>query len=221
MIFGWFVESLTAIYPFTYTWDHKETEMLFPCRPFVLWFTGLSASGKTTLANLLSSELARSHLACFVLDGDRLRGGVCSDLGFSQPDRAENIRRAGEVARLLVDGGLIVVAALISPYQADRARVRKLFDHDQFYEIFLDCPVEVCRNRDPKGLYRKAESGIIPAFTGITDPYERPSAPELVLRTGELTIEESLNILVKFVLQLCSSRQGLGLSESAASSPPS
>ena len=188
------------------------------CRPFVLWFTGLSASGKTTLASLLSVELAKEQLACFVLDGDRLRSGLCSDLGFSQPDRAENIRRAGEVARLLVDAVLIVIAALISPYRADRARVRKLFDHYQFYEIFLDCPVEACRKRDPKGLYRKAESGIIPAFTGITDPYERPSAPELVLRTGELTIEESLKILVKFVLPLWRSRQGLGPSESAAAS---
>lgn len=194
--------------------------MLGPYRPFVFWFTGLSASGKTTLASLLSIELANAQLACFVLDGDRLRGGLCSDLGFNRRDRAENIRRAGEVARLLVDAGLIVIAALISPYESDRARVRKLFDHDQFYEIFLECPVEVCRKRDPKGLYRKAESGIIPAFTGITDPYERPSAPELVLRTGELTIEESLNMLVKFALPLCSSRR-LGPSESAVSSPPS
>src|SRR5262245_42802116 len=105
------------------------------CRPFVLWLTGLSASGKTTLAGLLRVELAKSNLACFVLDGDRLRSGLCSDLGFSQPDRAENIRRAGEVARLLVDAGLIVIAALISPYEADRVRVRKLFDQDQFYEV--------------------------------------------------------------------------------------
>ena len=195
--------------------------MLRSCRPFVLWFTGLSASGKTTLASLLSIELTKMQLACFVLDGDQLRSGLCSDLGFSQPDRAENIRRAGEVARLLVDAGLIVIAALISPYESDRARVRKLFDHDQFYEIFLECPIEVCRKRDPKGLYRKAESGTISAFTGITDPYERPSAAELVLPTGELTIQESLNILVEFVLQLCSSRQGLGLSGSAASSPSS
>jgi adenylylsulfate kinase len=192
--------------------------MMPSARPFLLWFTGLSASGKTTLATLLSVELAKEQLDCFVLDGDRLRGGLCSDLGFSQPDRAENVRRAGEVARLLVDAGLIVIAALISPYQTDRARVRKLFAPGQFYEIFLECPVEVCRKRDPKGLYRKAESGIIPAFTGITDPYEPPSAPELVLRTGEQTIEESLKLLVKFVLPLCRSRQGLGPSESAPSS---
>ena len=191
--------------------------MLRSCRPFVLWFTGLSASGKTTLASLLSVELAKEQLACFVLDGDRLRSGLCIDLGFSAPDRAENIRRAGEVARLLIDAGLVVIAALISPYESDRARVRSLFDRDQFYEIFLECPVEVCRRRDPKGLYRKAEAGIIPAFTGITDPYERPSAPDLVLRTGELTIEESMNVLVRFVSQLCSSRERL---DSPESMPP-
>jgi adenylyl-sulfate kinase len=187
-------------------------------RPFVLWFTGLSASGKTTLATLLSVELAKAQLACFVLDGDRLRSGLCSDLGFSAADRAENIRRAGEVARLLVEAGLIVIVALISPYASDRARVRGRFDRDQFYEIFLECSIEVCRKRDPKGLYLKAEAGIIPSFTGITDPYERPSAPELVLRTGELTIEESLEILVRFVSELRGSTYGRGTSEPAVHS---
>ena len=196
-------------------------KILSPCRPFVLWFTGLSASGKTTLASLLSVELIKSHLACFVLDGDRLRSGLCSDLGFSPPDRGENIRRAGEVGRLLVDAGLIVIAALISPYESDRARVRNLFDDGQFYEIFLECPVEVCRRRDPKGLYRKAEAGIIPSFTGVTDPYERPSAPDLVVSTGELTIKDSLDILVKFVSQISASRQASGPRESASSSLPS
>jgi adenylyl-sulfate kinase len=173
------------------------------CRPIVLWFTGLSASGKTTLGGLLQAELAKSGLRCFVLDGDTLRRGLCSDLGFSSQDRAENLRRAGEVARLLVDAGLVVIAAFISPYVADRARVRSRFPADQFYEIFLDCPIEVCRERDPKGLYRKAQEGLIPTFTGVSDPYEPPPHPDLVVRTGELTVRESLDALIAFTLDRC------------------
>ena len=172
-------------------------------RPFVLWFTGLSASGKTTLAHLLQDELAKSGLRCLVLDGDRLRSGLCSDLGFSSEDRAENLRRAGEVARLLVDSGLVVIAAFISPYAADRARVRSRFEKNQFYEIFLDCPFEVCLQRDPKGLYRKAQEGLIPVFTGVSDPYEPPLAPDLILRTGELTVQQSLQALHRFCLDRC------------------
>jgi len=173
------------------------------CRPFVLWFTGLSASGKTTLAGLLQVELAKSGFPCFVLDGDRLRSGLCSDLGFSPEDRAENLRRAGEVARLLVDAGLVVIAAFISPYLADRARVRSRFEKNQFYEIFLECPIEVCRQRDPKGLYRKAQEGLIRTFTGISDPYEPPPAPDLVIRTGDLTVQQSLEELRRFCLDRC------------------
>ena len=172
-------------------------------KPFVLWFTGLSASGKTTLAGLLQAELAKSGMRCFVLDGDRLRGGLCSDLGFSPQDRAENLRRAGEVARLLVDAGLVVIAAFISPYLADRARVRSRFEKNQYYEIFLECPIEVCRQRDPKGLYRKAQEGLIPTFTGVSDPYEPPPAPDLVIRTGELTVQQSLQALHRFCLDRC------------------
>ena len=180
---------------------HVENTKAF--RPFVLWFTGLSASGKTTLAGLLQKELAKSGFRCFVLDGDRLRSGLCSDLGFSPQDRAENLRRAGEVARLLVDAGLVVIAAFISPYEADRARVRTQFEKNQFYEIFLECPVEVCRQRDPKGLYRKAQEGLIPTFTGVSDPYEPPPAPDFVIRTGELTVQQSLQALRRFCLDRC------------------
>lgn len=185
----------------TRRFDREESTRQF--RPFVLWFTGLSASGKSTLAGLLHAELAKSGFPCFVLDGDRLRSGLCSDLGFSAEDRAENIRRAGEVARLLVDAGLVVIAAFISPYVADRARVRSRFEKNQFYEIFLECPIEVCRQRDPKGLYRKAQEGLIPAFTGVSDPYEPPNAPDLVIRTGELTAPESLEVLHRFCLDRC------------------
>jgi adenylyl-sulfate kinase len=185
----------------TRRFDREENTREF--RPVVLWFTGLSASGKSTLADLLHTELVKAGFACFVLDGDRLRSGLCSDLGFSAEDRAENLRRAGEVARLLVDAGLVVVAAFISPYVADRARVRSRFEKNQFYEIFLECPIEVCRQRDPKGLYRKAQEGSIPAFTGVSDPYEPPNSPDLVIRTGELTAQESLEVLYRFCLDRC------------------
>ncbi|HET6961986.1 MAG TPA: adenylyl-sulfate kinase [Terriglobia bacterium] len=185
------------------TSEIRDDESTRVVNPFVLWFTGLSASGKTTLAGLLQAELVKSGFRCFVLDGDRLRDGLCSDLGFSPEDRAENLRRAGEVARLLVDAGLVVIAAFISPYAADRWRVRSRFKKGQFYEVFLECPIEVCRQRDPKGLYRKAHEGLIPAFTGVSDPYEPPPAPDLVIRTGELTIQQSLQALNRFCLDRC------------------
>jgi adenylyl-sulfate kinase len=191
----------------TTRFDREENTREF--KPFVLWFTGLSASGKTTLANLLHAELAKAGFRCFVLDGDRLRSGLCSDLGFSATDRAENLRRAGEVARLLVNAGLVVIAAFISPYVADRARVRSRFDKDQFYEVFLDCPIEVCRQRDPKGLYRKAQEGLIPAFTGVSDPYEPPNSPDLVIQTGELTAQQSLEALHRFCLDRCLTQENL------------
>lgn len=175
------------------------------CHPMVLWFTGLPASGKSTLSARLAAQLSIRGLHCFVLDGDRLRSGLCRDLGFTAQDRAENIRRAGEVARLLVEAGLIVIAAFISPYLADRAKVRSLFRRDQFYEIYLECPLDVCRQRDPKGLYRKAREGLIPAFTGITDPYEPPPAPDLTIRTADLSIDESLKVLLEFALERCAS----------------
>jgi len=191
----------TSMNDTTRRFDREEGIRQF--RPFVLWFTGLSASGKSTLAGLLHAELAKSGCACFVLDGDGLRSGLCSDLGFSAEDRAENLRRAGEVARLLVDAGLVVIAAFISPYVADRARVRSRFERNQFYEIFLECPIEVCRQRDPKGLYRKAQQGLIPAFTGVSDPYEPPKAPDLVVCTSQLTAQESLEVLYRFCLDRC------------------
>jgi len=178
----------------------KDTKMF---RPFVLWFTGLPAAGKSTLASLLQAELVKSGVGCFLLDGDRLRSGLCSDLGFSPQDRAENLRRAAEVARLLVDAGLVVVAAFVSPYEVERARVRRRFAENQYYEVFLDCPIEVCRQRDPKGLYRKAQEGLIASFTGVSDPYEPPLAADLVIRTGELSIQQSLQVLLQFCWNRC------------------
>ena len=170
---------------------------------FVLWITGLPASGKTTLAAQLKGALERRNIPCAVLDGDGLRRGLCKDLGFSARDRAENVRRAGEVARLMVEAGVLVVAAFISPYRADRAQVRGLFPKGKFFEVYLQCSVETCERRDPKGLYRKAREGTLTAFTGVSDPYEPPVNPELLLATGEQTVEESFQQLFDFVAEHC------------------
>lgn len=180
-----------------------QREQLNGHRAFVLWLTGLSASGKTTLAGMLEAELFERKKRCYVLDGDRLRGGLNADLGFSPQDRAENIRRAGEVAKLMVDAGLIVISAFISPYLSLRSMVRNLFFADSFYEIFLDCPLEICEKRDAKGLYRKAREGSIESFTGISAPYEPPLTPDLLLQTSEKSPKECLEVLLAFVLAKC------------------
>ena len=155
----------------------------------VVWLTGLSGSGKSTIARALEARLRAEQKLVYVLDGDVIRRGLNSDLGFSDADRAENIRRAGHVAAMLADAGLIVITAFISPFERDRERVREVVGEDRFVEVFLDAPIEVCERRDPKGLYAKARAGEIADFTGISSPYEIPAAPALVLRTGELEVE--------------------------------
>ncbi|HNZ48131.1 MAG TPA: adenylyl-sulfate kinase [Candidatus Hydrogenedentes bacterium] len=154
----------------------------------ILWFTGLSASGKSTVAQAVQSVLFESGCQAYVLDGDNVRHGLNKDLGFSPEDREENIRRIGEVSALFCDAGFIVSTAFISPYRADRDKARALCP-DRFYEIFVKCPVEVCETRDPKGLYQKAREGKIPEFTGISAPYEEPEKPELILDTATLSLE--------------------------------
>ena len=156
-------------------------------RPAILWFTGLSGSGKSTIANALEVELLKRGAFSYLLDGDNVRHGLCKDLGFTDADRVENIRRIGEVSKLFVDAGLIVLTAFISPFRADRDMVRALMDEGQFIEIFVDTDLETCEERDPKGLYKKARAGVIPHFTGIDSPYEAPEQPELVLKTREGT----------------------------------
>lgn len=158
----------------------------------VLWFTGLSGAGKSTLAHAVEEKL--HHLGCrtYVLDGDNVRHGLCGDLGFSAHDRTENIRRIGEVAKLMVEAGTIVLTAFISPFRADRERVRGLMMHGDFLEIYCQCPLEVCEQRDVKGLYKKARAGEVKEFTGISSPYEEPLAPELTVDTGRLTLEQSV-----------------------------
>jgi len=156
-------------------------------RGAVLWFTGLSSSGKSTLARLVEKQLFERGCRTYILDGDNVRHGLNRDLGFSPADREENIRRIGEVAKLFVDAGVIVLTAFISPYRADRDRNRALLPAGEFVEIWCRCAVEECERRDPKGLYKKARAGLIPEFTGISAPYEEPLAAEVVLDTDQLS----------------------------------
>lgn len=165
----------------------------------VLWLTGLSGSGKSTLAMSLEKRLHALGYACYTLDGDNLRTGLNSDLGFSESDRGENIRRVGEVASLFADAGLICIAAFISPYQADREGARSAAGSRKFCEIYLDADLESCEARDPKGLYKKARSGLVKNFTGIDAPYEVPVNPELVVNTRHQSVEAAADALLAFV----------------------
>jgi adenylylsulfate kinase len=168
----------------------------------ILWFTGLSGAGKSTLAHAVELELYRQGCSTFVFDGDNVRHGLCSDLGFSPEDRAENIRRIGEMSKLFVEAGVIALTAFISPFRADRDRVRGLVAPEDFIEIYCRCPLDTCEQRDVKGLYAKARQGLIPNFTGISSPYEAPENPELVVDTGTQPLADS----VEQVLTLLRSR---------------
>lgn len=159
-------------------------------KPAVLWFTGLSGAGKSTVAGALENKLARSGYHTYLLDGDNVRHGLCSDLGFSEQDRRENIRRIGELSKLMADAGLIVLSAFISPHRTERQLVRDLLPEGEFIEVFVNASLEVCEQRDPKGLYKKARAGEIPNFTGIDSEYEAPLDPEINLLAGEKSIDE-------------------------------
>lgn len=156
----------------------------------VIWLTGLSGAGKSTIATRLEWHLITQGLAACLLDGDNIRHGLCKDLSFSERDRHENIRRIGEVARLFADAGLICIVAFISPFRADRTAARQLLPPGQFLEVFINAPLAICEQRDPKGLYAKARRGEIPQFTGLTSPYEPPENPDIELRTDALTVED-------------------------------
>lgn len=173
-------------------------------RGVVLWLTGLSGSGKSTMATALEGHLHRRGIASTILDGDNLRHGLCSNLGFSNEDRTENIRRAGETAKLMAEAGLVVICSLISPFEEDRSKVRNICSRDgiPFAEIFINAPLEVCEQRDPRGLYKKARSGEITNFTGVGSPYEAPKNPELVLHTADVPAEESLATLFNYAIDL-------------------
>lgn len=165
-------------------------------KPRCIWLTGLSASGKSTLADLLERRLFAAGAHTYVLDGDNVRHGLNKDLGFSDNDRAENIRRVAEVAKLMVDAGLIVIVSFISPFRAERDFARSLFEPEEFFEVFVDAPLEACISRDPKGLYRKALSGQLSNFTGLDSLYEAPENPELVLKTAALDPGECIEALL-------------------------
>ena len=162
----------------------------------VIWLTGLSGSGKSTIATEVEQILLGRGIHTYVLDGDNVRHGLCADLGFSEEDRTENIRRIGEMTKLFVDAGMVVLTAFISPFREDRDRVRSLMSPGEFFEVFTKCSLEVCETRDPKGLYAKARAGEITDFTGIDSSYEEPLNPELVLDTGEMSVEECVNRIV-------------------------
>jgi bifunctional enzyme CysN/CysC len=180
----------TNIHRAAFTVDRTARSESYGQRPILLWFTGLSGSGKSTIANLVEQALFAAGRHCYSLDGDNLRLGLCNDLGFTPADRVENIRRAGEVAKLFLDAGLIVLGSFISPFRAERQMLRELLPAGEFLEIHVDAPIETCIARDPKGLYAKAKAGLIPNFTGISSPYEAPENPDMHLKTGDFTAEE-------------------------------
>jgi adenylylsulfate kinase len=177
------------------TWSHSHVDRaarrtLLGHGAATIWLTGLSGSGKSTIANALEAHLVERGILAFVLDGDNIRQGLNSNLGFSPEDRTENIRRIGEVAKLMNAAGVMVITAFISPYRADRDRVRELLPDGEMVEVHVDCPLEECERRDVKGLYKRARAGQIPEFTGISAPYEEPLAPELVIRSHEGSVDE-------------------------------
>lgn len=187
-------------------WHHATVtrvrrENLNAHRGAVLWFTGLSASGKSTLAHAVEEVLHTNGCRTFVLDGDNVRHGLCRDLGFSLEDRAENLRRIGEVAKLFLDAGTLVLAAFISPLRTEREKVRTLIPHGDFLEIFCQAPLAVCEERDPKGMYARARNGEIKEFTGISSPYETPMSPDLAVNTGEKSLDECVNQVLKLLKQ--------------------
>ena len=185
---------------------HKSTinsdkrNLLLNQKPFVLWFTGLSASGKSTIANIVEQKLYDLNYNTYLLDGDNVRHGLNNDLGFDEKSRIENIRRIGEVSKLFNDAGLIVLTAFISPFISDRELVKELFDDGKFLEVFIDSSLDVCEKRDPKGMYKKARSGEIKNFTGISSPYEPPVNPEIHVINNDVSLEDVSDQIIKYLI---------------------
>ncbi len=194
-------QKATHIYWHDGTISRKERERLKGHRGFTIWFTGLSASGKSTLAVATEVALHERGIHTYILDGDNIRYGLNKNLGFSPEDRTENIRRISEVAKLFTDCGIVNLTAFISPYINDRLFARKLSGDDSFIEVFVDCALEVCEQRDPKGAYKKAREGIIKEFTGISAPYERPENPEIHLRTDQMSVEAGVQSIISYLSQ--------------------
>jgi len=185
-------------------WHQSEVnqaarEELLKQKGVVIWFTGLSGSGKSTIANQVANVLHQLGKLTYVLDGDNIRHGLNKNLGFSPEDREENIRRIGEVAKLFADAGIIATTAFISPYRKDRDKAREILENGRFIEVFVDCPLEVCESRDPKGLYKKARAGEIKEFTGIDAPYEVPENAEIVINTNDLDLAASTQKVIDYL----------------------
>ena len=181
------------------TIDRRKLEKMRGHKGLVLWFTGLSGSGKSTLANALNEYLHSKGLSTFVLDGDNIRHGLCNDLGFSDADREENIRRIGEVANLFMNAGIIAITAFVSPFKNDRAKVKNIIGADDFIEVYCAANLDVCEERDTKGLYKKAKEGIIKGLTGVDDPYEVPNNADLVIDTDGISVSNAVDYIIKFL----------------------
>lgn len=179
----------------------EDRQALHGHKSLMIWFTGLSGSGKSTVANALQLKLYQQGISSYLLDGDNLRHGINKDLSFSEKDRKENIRRTAEIGKLFVDAGIVVLAALISPYEEDRECARFLFNKGEFIEVYVACPIEECQKRDPKGLYKKAINGEIKGFTGIDDPYEEPKNPDIILKTNEFSVDKCTDKIIHYLFQ--------------------
>lgn len=191
----------TNIVPQNYRISKNDRRELNGHGSVIVWFTGLSGSGKSTLANAVEQELFRQGIRTYVLDGDNIRHGLNNNVDFSAEGRTENIRRIGEVAKLFIEAGVVVLTAFISPFKSDRDRVRSLVGSEEFIEVFVDCPLEICEQRDVKGLYKKARAGEIADFTGISSPFEVPENPELTIATGTIHLRQSVEQVTNFILK--------------------
>ena len=191
--------SLNNIFPIKTKVSRAQRELLQQQRAVLIWFTGFSGSGKSTLAVQLEAQLHAKGFKTYLLDGDNIRSGLNKDLSFSDEDRVENIRRIAEVSNLMLDAGTIVLSAFISPFRADREHVKQIVGTESYIEVFVDTPLEICEQRDVKGLYKKARAGEVKNFTGIDSPYERPENPDVIIPTHQMSVDDSLNLLLDFV----------------------
>lgn len=190
---------MNNIYPIQTKVTKGDRQLLLKQRAKLIWFTGLSGSGKSTLAVQLEAQLFAKGYKTYLLDGDNIRMGLNKDLNFTDASRVENIRRIGEVAKLMLDAGLVVLSAFISPFKTDRDQVKQIAGEENYIEVFVDTPLEICEQRDVKGLYKRARAGEVKNFTGIDSPYEKPVNPDVTIRTDQLSVDESLTMLLKVV----------------------
>ena len=191
---------MNYIYPIKTKVSADQRQALMNQKPKLIWFTGLSGSGKSTLAVQLEASLHAQGFKTYLLDGDNIRSGLNKDLSFTDEARVENIRRISEVCKLFLDAGVVLLSAFISPFQADRDQVRSIVGDENYIEVFVDAPLEVCEQRDVKGLYKKARSGEVKNFTGISSPYEKPLKPDVVIETNRMSVEQSLEVLMEKIV---------------------